>query len=171
MHVPQIGGQLGEFSFHVEPGTIPVDQGASRESMPHVMEPGTATVALGGCAEAQLLRQLGEGVARDPLGDPATPLGDEERRSDRCRKDAISGLGVLFQSVYRGGMKRYVTRFSKLRPPDVKDSALEVDIRAIQPKGLVDPHPCRYQQTEKSRIGVTRRDFCLLRESFFSDCV
>jgi hypothetical protein len=31
MDVPQVGGQLGEFPFDVEPGAIPVDQGAGAE--------------------------------------------------------------------------------------------------------------------------------------------
>jgi hypothetical protein len=101
------------------------------------------------------LRPLGEGVARPPLTDAATPLGDEERRSERCRKDAISGLGVILQSVYRGGMNRHVTRFSKLRPPDVKNSAIEVDILSVQTQGFVDPHSRRHQQTKKSRIGAS----------------
>ena len=108
MDVPQIGGQLGEFSFHLESGAIPVDQGAGGESVPQIMQPGAATVTLSGPAKAQLLRQLGEGVSRHPLGGPAAPLGDEERRSARCRKEAISDLGVLFQSVYGGGMNRHV---------------------------------------------------------------
>ena len=33
MDVPQIGGQLGEFSFDIEPGAIPVDQGAGGKSV------------------------------------------------------------------------------------------------------------------------------------------
>ena len=66
MDVPQIGGQLGEFSFNIEPGAIPVDQGAGGKSVSHVMQPGTAAVTLGGCAEADLLGQLGEGVLRHP---------------------------------------------------------------------------------------------------------
>ena len=53
--VPQIGGQLGEFPFHIEPGAIPVDQGAGGKSMSHVMQPGTATMTLGRYAEADLL--------------------------------------------------------------------------------------------------------------------
>jgi hypothetical protein len=31
--VPQIGGQLGEFSFDIEPGAIPADQGAGGKSV------------------------------------------------------------------------------------------------------------------------------------------
>ena len=33
MDVPQVGGQLGEFPFGVEPGAIPANQGAGSESM------------------------------------------------------------------------------------------------------------------------------------------
>jgi len=51
-------------------------------------------------------------------------------------------------------MKRHVTRFSKLRPPDVKDSEIELDILSVQTEGFVHPHPSRHQQTEKSRKRV-----------------
>ena len=36
MDMPEVGGQLGEFSFDIEPGAIPVDQGADGKSMSHV---------------------------------------------------------------------------------------------------------------------------------------
>ena len=62
MPMPQVGGQLGEFSFDIDAGTIPVDQGAGGKSMTHVLQPWTVAVALGKCTEADLLRQLGEGV-------------------------------------------------------------------------------------------------------------
>jgi hypothetical protein len=51
-------------------------------------------------------------------------------------------------------MDGHITRFSKLRSPDVKDSALEINIHSIQTQGFVHPHSGRYQQTEKGRIGA-----------------
>src|ERR1700732_111015 len=47
-------------------------------------------------------------------------------------------------------MKRHVPRFSKLRPPYVKDSQSEVDILSIQTEGFVHTHPSYRQQTKKS---------------------
>jgi hypothetical protein len=44
--VPQIGGQLGEFSFDIEPGAIPVDQGAGGKSVSQVMQPWTAAIGM-----------------------------------------------------------------------------------------------------------------------------
>ena len=153
--VPQVGGQLGEFSFDIEPGAIPVDQGADGKSVSHVMQPWTAAVTLGRCAEAELLGELGEGVSSRPLRESDHRARRRKNaRSGWCRKEAISSFGVLFQSLYRGGMNRHVTRFSKLRPPDVKDSAIEVDIRSVQAEGFVHPHPRRHQQTEESRKGA-----------------
>jgi len=51
-------------------------------------------------------------------------------------------------------MNRNIARFSELRPPDVKDSKFEVDVRSIQTQGFVDSHPGRYEQAEKGCIGV-----------------
>ena len=153
MGVPQIGGQLGEFSFDIEPGAIPVDQGAGGKSVSQVMQPWTAAMSLGlnRYAEAQLLGQLGEGVSRCVPCNSSPALGKEERGSGWCRKEAIPRFGILFQCDHGGGMNRHVTRFSPLAPPDVKDAAIEVDIRSIQTQGFANPHPGHRQQTEKSR--------------------
>src|SRR5437879_12442421 len=51
-------------------------------------------------------------------------------------------------------MNRYITRFSELGPPDVKDSEFEVDIRSVQTQGFVHPHSGRYQQAEEGRISA-----------------
>src|SRR5208282_4198796 len=106
--VPQVGGQFGKFSFSIEPGAIPADQGASRKSVPHVVQSRTAAVTLRRWAETDLLGHFGEGVSRRRVENPATTLGDKERRSGGCRKEAISGSGVLLQSFYGGGMNRHV---------------------------------------------------------------
>jgi hypothetical protein len=152
--VPQVGGQLGEFPFDVETGAIPVDQGAGGESMTHVLQPGTAAGAFGWGAEAELLGHFGEGVSRHVACDQAAVFGDKERRSERCGKKAISGFGVLFQSLYSGSVNRNIPRFSELRPSDVKDAELEVDVGPVQTQGFVHPHSCCYQQAEKGRVGV-----------------
>jgi hypothetical protein len=78
MDVPQVGGQLGEFPFGVEPGAIPADQGAGSESMTHMLQPRTSAVTLGSRAEANSLGKFGERVSRYPFCDPATLLGDEK---------------------------------------------------------------------------------------------
>jgi hypothetical protein len=79
--VPQVGSQLGEFSFDIEPGAIPPDQSVGSISVSHVMKPWTTAVPLGRYAETEMLGQLGEGVSRSPLCNPATPLRDKECRS------------------------------------------------------------------------------------------
>src|SRR6516165_12433524 len=47
-------------------------------------------------------------------------------------------------------MNRHIARFSELRPPDVKDALIEVDIRSIQPNDFIDSHSGRYHEAEKS---------------------
>jgi hypothetical protein len=94
MDVPEVGGQLWEFSFHVKSLSIPPDQRTSGKSVTHVMEPGTTAMALCRATETELLRYLGEGVARYPLRDPGTALGDE-KGGGRFGKDAVSRLGVF----------------------------------------------------------------------------
>jgi len=118
-----------------------------------VMQPWTAAISVGlnRHAEADLLGQLGEGVSRCPSFNSSPALGEEERGSGWCRKEAISRFGILFQCDHGRGMNRHVTRFSPLSPPDVKDAAIEVDIRSVQTQGFANPHPGHRQQTEKSR--------------------
>jgi hypothetical protein len=86
--------KLWEFSFHVESLSIPPDQRTSGKSMTHVMEPGTTAMAFCRATETELLRYPGEGVARYPLRDPGTALGDEKGRG-RFGKDAVSRLSVF----------------------------------------------------------------------------
>jgi len=80
VNVSQVGSQLGEFSFDIEPGAIPLDQGVGSISVSHVMKPWTTAVTFGRYAETEMLGQLGEGVSRSPLCNPATALRDKERR-------------------------------------------------------------------------------------------
>src|SRR5215469_6965790 len=101
MDVSEVGGQLREFSFHIESLSIPLDQRASGKSVTHVMEPGTMSVALCHAPETELLRYLGEGVARYPFCDPRATLGEEEGLARWCAYHAISLFGVLFQSAHR----------------------------------------------------------------------
>jgi hypothetical protein len=145
MDVPQVSGPLGEFPFDVEPGAIPVNQAAGGESMTHILQPGTAAVTLGSGAAADALGYLGERVSRYPFGNAPTLLGDEEGGKERCGEKAISGRGVLFQSRDGRRMNRKVTRFPELRPPDVQDAKLAVDIGSVQTPGFVHPHSGRYQ--------------------------
>src|SRR5215469_3321780 len=114
------------------------------------MQPWAATMILGGYAQAELLGQLCEGVASCISSNPAATLGDEEGLSWWYRKDATSSFGIPFQCVYRGGMNWHTARFSKLRPLDMKDSTIEVDIRLVQAECFVHSHPCCHQQTEES---------------------
>jgi hypothetical protein len=46
-------------------------------------------------------------------------------------------------------MNRHIRRFSKLRPPDVKDSALEINLHSVQAESFVHPHSGRYQQAQR----------------------
>src|SRR5437588_147425 len=154
LDVPQVGGQPGEFPFDIEPGAIPVDQSTCGKSMTHVLQPGTVVTALGWRSEADSLRQFGESVFRHRTGNPAPAFGKKERGGGWCRKDAVSIFGVLFQNLYGGRMNRNITRFSKLRPPDLKDSEFEVDIRSVQTQSFVHPHSCYQQEAEKGRIGA-----------------
>ena len=61
----------------------------------HIMEPWTMAMALGWRAQADVLGQLREGVARHAIRDPAAAFGYKESRT-WFRKDAVSPLGVLF---------------------------------------------------------------------------
>src|SRR5438034_10868940 len=51
-------------------------------------------------------------------------------------------------------MNWHIALFSELRPPNVKDSALEIDILSAQTQGFAHPHSCCHQQAKKCRIGV-----------------
>ena len=55
MHMPEIRGQFWEFSFDIDPGSVPIDQRASGKSVAHIMEPWTMAMALRDGAEAELL--------------------------------------------------------------------------------------------------------------------
>ena len=94
MHMPEIGCQLGEFPFDIEPLSVPMDQRARGKSVTHIMEPWTTAMAFRDGAEAELLGQPREGVACYPLRDPGTALGDEKGRG-WFSKDAVSRLGVF----------------------------------------------------------------------------
>src|SRR3984957_18234214 len=131
MDVPEVGGQLREFSFHVESLSIPPDQRTSGKSVTHVREPGTTAMALCRATETELLRYLGEGVARYPLRDPGTALGDEKGRG-RFGKDAISRLSVFSERVYRRWMNRHVARLAELRAAYGENSLIEVHIWPVQ---------------------------------------
>jgi hypothetical protein len=50
-------------------------------------------------------------------------------------------------------MNRHITRFSELRPPNMKNSPNEIDVLSVQAKGLAHPHPGHLQKTKKSCIG------------------
>jgi hypothetical protein len=55
MDVPQVGGQLGEFPFDIEPSAIPVDQGADGKAVSQIHQPWTAAApSLGWYAKADL---------------------------------------------------------------------------------------------------------------------
>ena len=149
--MPQIRGQLGKFSFDIEPGAIPVDQCADSKSVSQVMQPWAATVILGRYAQAELLGQLGEGISSRLSGNPVSMLGDEEGWSWWCGIETTSSFGILFQCIYRGGMNWHIARFPKFCPLDTKDSTIEVDIRLVQAEGFVHSHPRCYQQTEEGR--------------------
>jgi hypothetical protein len=56
MDVSKVGGQLREFSFHIESLSIPPDQCVSGKSVTHVMEPGTPAMALCLATKTELLR-------------------------------------------------------------------------------------------------------------------
>src|SRR5258707_6482856 len=45
MHVPEVGGQLGDLPFDIDARSIPPEERADGKAMPHVVEPGAAAVA------------------------------------------------------------------------------------------------------------------------------
>ena len=55
MYMPEIGCQLWEFPFDIEPGSVPMDQRASSKSVTHIMEPWTMAMALRDGTETELL--------------------------------------------------------------------------------------------------------------------
>src|SRR3974377_2533759 len=99
MRVPQIRCQLGEFSFALQPGAIPLDKCADSKSVSQIMQPRAATVILGRYPQAELLGYLGESVSSCTSGNPASTLGDEEGRSWGRGEKGISGFGGLFDFV------------------------------------------------------------------------
>ena len=55
VHMPEIGCQLGEFPFDIEPRSVPMDQRARGKSVAHIMEPWTTAMAFRDGTEAKLL--------------------------------------------------------------------------------------------------------------------
>ena len=75
MNMPEIRGQLWEFAFDIQSGSVPVDQRASGKSVSHIVEPGTPAMTLGYGAEAELLGQPRERVAGHAIRYPTTAFG------------------------------------------------------------------------------------------------
>ena len=149
----EIGGQLGQFSLHIKSGAIPMDQGACGKSVAHIMEPRTTAMAFRPGAQAELLRQLGEGVARHAIGNPGATFGDE--KSGGChRQDAVSSSGILFELCYGRWMDGHMARLAKLRPTDGENAMQEVHISPVQVHGLVHTHATDSEKAEKSGEGV-----------------
>src|SRR3954467_6424798 len=44
MHVPEVSGQLGDLPLDIDARSIPLEESADGEAMPHVVEPGAAAV-------------------------------------------------------------------------------------------------------------------------------
>src|SRR3990172_1942483 len=105
------------------------------------MKAWTAPVPFGPRAKTKLLGDLGESVPRRPLCKPATAFGKEERRSGWCSENPPSRRGIRFQSVYSGWMNRHIPRLSKLRPPYMKNSAIQVHVLPVETEGFVHAHP------------------------------
>ena len=150
----EIGGELGEFAFDIESGTVPVDQRAGGKPMAHVQKPGAAAMPRGLCAETQLLRDLCERVASHAICDSSAALGNEKRGSLWRREDAVSLVGVFYQNQSRRWMNGYMPRLSKLRPPYRQNVVMKVHILSIQTESFVHPHSAHRQKAEKSRIRV-----------------
>jgi hypothetical protein len=53
--MPEIRGQLWEFSLDIESSSVPMDQRASGKSVAHIVEPWTTPMTLRDDAEAELL--------------------------------------------------------------------------------------------------------------------
>ena len=56
----------------------------------HVMQARTDAVRLRGGSQTDLLRQLCEGLAQRPLGDPGAAFGKEEGRDERMGAEAVA---------------------------------------------------------------------------------
>jgi len=66
-------------------------------------------------------------------------------------------------------MDRHVTRFSELRPPDVKDAKFDVDIRPVKAQGFAHPHCCCHQQADEGRVGILKESGVVeFGEGFFN---
>lgn len=95
MYMPEISGQLWEFSFDIQSRPVPVDQGAGGKAVAHIMKPRATAMTLCDRAEAELLGKLRKGVACHAIRDSDAALGDEESSSG-FSQNAVSPGGVLF---------------------------------------------------------------------------
>ena len=96
MDVAEVGGELGELSFHVTPLAVPADEHLRCEPVPHVVKPRTPTVATSarGRTEAGSPGNDGEVIPGTALANAGAAIGQEEGRRHRSPKEKIPLLRV-----------------------------------------------------------------------------
>jgi len=73
MGMPQIGGECGQALFNIHPGSVPVEKGGHRKSVPKVMEAWTEAVR--SLSQTDLAREFDECPADHAVGERCALVG------------------------------------------------------------------------------------------------
>ena len=132
MRMPQVRRQFGKFPLDVDPSTIPVNEDAGGEPMPHVMQPGTVAVAATWRAKADLARNLGKIVSRGPVGHTTAVFREEEGRCGRPANNPFPLSRVIDEDSTGRVMQGDESRLAELRPPNGDDPLLQIHVLSIE---------------------------------------
>lgn len=156
MDVPEIGGELGELALHVAPLAVPADERPRGESVPHIVEPRSAAVAMSACwrTQADSTGDDGEVVPGAALRDAGAALREEERRGGRTRKQQTLPLCVATQGPACRVVYGYEAGLAELRAPHGEDAGPQVHVVALEGECLTEAQTGSGEQPEERAVGV-----------------
>ena len=150
----EIGAELRHLAVDIEPGAMPVDDGAHGEGVAQIMDARamTMTVVSLSVAKSGRLADIGKGVARATIAGALAVL-EVEQGAARGAEDAVAVLhvGAQMPSRVRGDREQPVA--PDLAGAHVDRGLRQIDIRVVQVQRLVDPQPCRGDQAEERGVG------------------
>ena len=87
--MPEVGGQPGQERFGVQPGPVPAEQGADRETVPEIVDPGPDP---GAGPDPRRGDRLTECLAEMAVGDRGSRQRDEQPRRRGAPLVALPGV-------------------------------------------------------------------------------
>ena len=155
IHMPQIGGELRQFTPNIEAGAIPFDQLPRSKAVPKILKPGppAAAVAFRRRAYSNSSGNPGECAAGRIALQSFAALGNQKRLTPTARTELIALLAI----VRKGRTSRVChgdeTGFSEFALPNRQDSAVEINVRLIQGKSLPWAEACSREKPDESCVG------------------